>query len=246
MNEFGCLIKEFNRIHRMRYIKGVNNLSNSAGLTFESLLGKLPDSKYLPDYHNIEIKTTLRYSRYDISLFSISFTGPEVYESNYLLHEYGKYDNNYNKYSLILNLKVNEKVFYNNYYFELKIDYFKRLLYINIYDINHILIEKRGFIFFNNLNNRIDTKLNNLALIFASKKKINNELFFRFYKIICYKYKGFNTFLALLKDGTIKVTLMLRFAKSNIIGENKNKNMIFKISKNNINKLYETVYEYNE
>ena len=69
----------------MKWIKGINNSTNSVGLTFESLINKIPDSMYFPDYYGIEIKCSQRFSRYPLNLFSLSFDGPELYEMNRLL-----------------------------------------------------------------------------------------------------------------------------------------------------------------
>lgn len=86
------LIKKFIEISKKRWIKGVNNTTNSVGLTFESLLNKESDSMYFPDYGSIEIKCSQRFSRYPISLFSLSFDGPRLYEMNRLVQTYGKKD----------------------------------------------------------------------------------------------------------------------------------------------------------
>ena len=72
--EFDKIIEEFKKLNRKGYIKGItNNLCNSAGLTLENQLGKNPDSMFLPDYYGIEVKCTQRFSRYNISLFSLAF-----------------------------------------------------------------------------------------------------------------------------------------------------------------------------
>ena len=60
-----------------------------------TVVGYLPfiskgDSMFFPDYEGIEIKCKQRYSRYDINLFCLSFDGPELFESNYILQKYGK------------------------------------------------------------------------------------------------------------------------------------------------------------
>ena len=54
------LLSEFIKLAKKGYVKGVNNITNSVGLTFESQLGKKPDSDYLPDYNGIELKCTTR------------------------------------------------------------------------------------------------------------------------------------------------------------------------------------------
>lgn len=246
--EFKKLIDKFIEINKKGYVLGVSdNEVNAGGLTLESLLDKKADSMFFPDYNGVEIKSTSRFSRYNIGLFSLSFDGPELFESNYLLEKYGKYDTDFpDKKKLIVNLKINQKVLVNdNYYFELKIDYEDRKLMLNIYDLDMKLIEKRGFIYFDSLEERIKIKLSKLALIFASKKKTDNNLFFRYYKIICYKYRGFETFIKLLESEDVKATLILRFARSGAqVGKNKNKNMCFSIKKNSMNKLFEEVFNY--
>ena len=93
--ECNDLVKKFKMISKMKCIKGVNNLTNSVGLTFESLLDKKVDSLYFPDYKGIEIKCTQRFSRYPITLFTSTFDGPEMYEMNTILQKYGKNDSFY-------------------------------------------------------------------------------------------------------------------------------------------------------
>lgn len=248
IKQFDNLISEFKKINKRGYIKGINNnVLNSCGLTFEKLLNKEADSMFFPDYENIEIKCKQRFSRYDINLFSLSFDGPQLFESNYLLENYGFENKKYgNKKELFVSFKYGKKVLVNEkYYFELNLDYINKRLVINIYDLEKKLIEKRGFIDFDSLETRINVKLKNLALVYASKKKENENLFFRYYKIMCLVYKDFNTFINLLEENVIKVSLVLRFSKSgSSVGKNKNKNMVFKINPMNIEELYNKVYFY--
>lgn len=246
IKEFENLINKFEEINSKGYIKGINNnLINSCGLTFENLLGKKADSMFFPDYEGIEIKCKQRYSRYDINLFCLSFDGPELFESNYILQKYGKRRTILSlKKELFINFNINKMILVNNkYYFELKINYIDKVIYINIYDINKRFIEKRGFIEFNSLEKRIKTKLKKLALVYASKKKENNDLYFRYYKIVCFKFKDFDTFLKMIEEGVIKLSLMLRYSKNeNDYGKNKNKNMIFSINDKNLKKIYNVVF----
>ena len=53
------------------------------------------------------------------------------------------------------------------------------------------------------IKNHLILKMNNLALIYASKKKINDEDFFRYYRLSIYKLKSFDTFINLFRyNGT--------------------------------------------
>ena len=246
--DFEKLIIKFKKINKLGYVKGINNnINNSCGLTFEKLIGKQVDSMFFPDFDGIEKKFTKRFSRYPISIFTISFNGPSLFESNYLLEKYGEEDKEFkDKKTLFCNLKYKTKVLvYQKYYFELDIDELKEIIYINIYDINYNFIERRGIIDFEDIKDRLRVKLNNLALIYASKRKINQDLYFRYYKIICYKYKGFDYFLTALKYDYVKVSICLRFARTGVnTGKNKNKNMVFKIDKNSVDKLFDRIYLY--
>lgn len=246
--EFENIIKKFKKINKIGYVKGVNNnLNNAAGLTLESYLGKPADSMFFPDYEGIEVKCTQRFSGYNIGLFSLSFDGPELYESNYLLQKYGVNDETFqeNK-KLIATLKLNKKVLVNDkYYFEFKIDYKKEMLYISIYNIDMVHLEDRAFIYFDSLEKRLNVKLKKLALFYASKKKIEDNLFFRYYKLECYKYKGINAFLEALETGAVAASLVLRFSRSKeTLGKNRNKNIQFSIKKNSVEKLFDKIYSY--
>lgn len=143
---------------------------------------------------------------------------------------------------LTIGLKLNKKVSINNkYYFELKIDNEK--IYIKIYNSEQVPIENRGYIYLDSIKKRFLIKLNKLALIYASKKKINNDLYFRYYKIECFKYQGIDSFIKCLEQETIKVSLILRFSRNkDTFGKNKNKNFVFTISKNELDLLFDKVY----
>ena len=246
--EFQNIIEKFLILNRRGYIPSIShNLINAAGLTLENCLGKKADSMFFPDYEGIEIKCTQRYSEYDISLFSLSFDGPALFESNYLLENYGIADEIFPEYrKLIVRLKVNQKVAISDkYYFELVIDKERTGLYIKIYDINLKFIEDRAFIDLDSLEQRAQLKLNKLALFYASKKKIAEELFFRYYKLECYCYKGIENFITCLERGDIRITLLLRFARSGkAFGKSKNKGMVFSVRKGYMEKVFDQIYCY--
>src|SRR5574344_764895 len=114
------LINKYKEIKQKGWIKGVNNNTNSVGLTFEKLLNKETDDLFFPDYKGIEIKCSQYNSHYPLSLFSIAFDGPNIFEMNEILNKYGKIDKEFiDKKTLWATLFVNEKVLVNNkYYFE--------------------------------------------------------------------------------------------------------------------------------
>lgn len=244
MNEYKKLINEFKKIASKRWITAINNSSNGVGLTFESLLNKQPDSMFFPDYYGIEIKCTTRFSRYPITLFSKSFDGPTFYEMNRIINQYGTFDYKYkDRKTLMSNLKTNELVHVNNqFYFELKINKENEKLYINIYDNSKVLIENSPYINFSTLKEHLELKLSNLAIVYASKKKIDTNIYYRYYKICIYKLKSFEKFIELIEKNIIKVSIIGRISRSgNEEGRQRNKNILFQIPKENIDDLFNKV-----
>lgn len=241
------IIEKFKSIADKKWIKGINNTTNSVGLTFESLLEKKPDSMYLPDYYGIEIKCSQRFSRYPINLFSLSFDGPQLYEMNRILELYGKQDVIYKERKQLqgtIKVDIYERI--NNNYFKLKIDEDNKKLLIGIYDLNYQLIEENTYIDFKTIKSRLEIKLSDLAIVYASKKTIDDSLYFRYYLITIYKLKSFERFIELLKQNYIHVSIIGRVSRSGIErGRQRNKNLVFSISKENIELLFEKVFEYN-
>lgn len=241
------LINKFIEVSQKRWIKGINNTTNSVGLTFESLLDKNPDSMYFPDYYGIEIKCSQRFSRYPIGLFSLSFDGPGLYEMNRILTTYGKKDIIYKqKIQLQGSIYVNKYTKINNNYFKLKIDKENKKIIICIYDLNYQLIEAKTYIDFETIKSRLEIKLSKLAVVYASKKKIANNLYFRYYQITIYKLKSFEKFIKLLEKDFIKIAIIGRVSRNGAeAGRQRNKNLVFSISKENIDLLFQKIIYYN-
>lgn len=241
------LLEIFKVISKMKWVKGVNNFTNSVGLTFESLLNKKPDSMYFPDYNGIEIKCTQRFSRYPITLFTSVFDGPEIYEMNKILQKYGKKDYFYED-KKILNsvLSCKYKVLVNNeFYFKLDVLDKQKKIYLSVYDKDYKLIERNVFITFETLKNRLELKLSTLAVVWASKKNLNQTLYFRYYKIIIYKLISFDKFIELLKKDIIIVNIVGRVSRSGLeSGRQRNKNLVFQIGKEYITELFDIVKVY--
>lgn len=244
MNSIEELIDKFKEIAKQRWIPSVNNYSNGVGLTFEKLINKNPDSMFFPDYYGIEIKCTTRFSRYPISLFTKSFDGPSFYEMNRLVEKYGTADVKYkDKKILMPSIKVNEKTLVNNkYYFEIKVNREQAKLILNVYDKEHNLIEDVSYIDLANIKSRLETKLSNLALVYASKKKIDNQFNYRYYKIRFYKLQSFDKFLELLEKNIIKISIIGRVSRSGEEeGRQRNKNLLFQLPKDNITDLFDNI-----
>lgn len=243
---FNDLIDKFKIISKKKWIKSYYKGHGTIGLTFEKELGKKIDTNYLPDYNGIEIKCTTRFSRFPISLFSIAFDGPTNKEIIRINEKYGNFDKDFpEKKTLIRKVRCNElSKLKNNFYLSLEIE--KDKLFLTVYDKNKILIEKEAYIFLETIKEHLNSKIKQLAIIKASKKKIDDIEYFRYYLITLYTLKNFKIFLDLLTKREIEVTLNSRINKTgNNAGRYYNKNLVFQIKKDNLEKLFTKVYSYN-
>ena len=119
-------------------------------------------------------------------------------------------------------------------------------LYLCVYDFKKRLIEKEAFVYLDTIKKHLLTKLNYLAIIKASKIKNKNTEYFRYYELSFYTLKNYDTFINLLKEGLIEISLISRISKSGeTAGKYHNKNLVFQIKKDNIEKLFKKTYYYN-
>lgn len=242
------LIEQFHIIANKKWIKSVDKGLGSVGLTFENELDKRPDSLYFPDYYGTEIKCSTRYSHYPISLFTLAFDGPTFPEISRIVKKYGYSDKVYlNKKVLFTELSFSKPILINsNYLFQLEIDDIEEKIYLCVYDLNHNLIEKESFVYFSSIYNHLMLKLKRLAIIYASQKDINSKKHFRYYKITIYELRSFEIFMELLRSGDIAVSLAAGIGKSGDgLKRHRNKNLIFKINKKRVDKLFQQIYSYN-
>ena len=244
--EFKDLLEEFKKINKKRWIKSVNNNRNGVGMTFEKELNKSPDALYFPDYAGIEIKCTSRFSKYPFYLFSVAFDGPTFPEINRIVNIYGYPDKDFNDKNVLFN-KLNfrrKNITKSNYKLQLNYQEDEGRIYLVVYDMNNNLIEKKSFVYIDSILNHLYIKLNSLAIVYASRKNINGADYFRYYKIVFYKLK--DNFLELLKDDIINIDLISRIGKSGVEkGKYCNKNLVFNMQKDNIEKLFYKIYEFN-
>ena len=246
MQEYNDLIENFKKIAKKRWIKSVADDHGGVGNTFEKELGKGKDSIYLPDYEGIEIKCTTRFSKFPLYLFTVAFDGPSFPEINRLIELYGYPDKDFSdKKVLFTKISVLEKnIVKSGYKFQLHINKEKEKLYLKVFNKNNILIEEKSFVYLMSIYNHLVLKLSKMAVIYASKQKIDETDYFRYYKLSLYELISFEKFISLLESGIIIVDLIARINKSGKdIGRYRNKNHVFSIKKDNIESLFKKIYE---
>lgn len=235
------LQKEFNRISKKGYIKGVYNNFSSIGRTFENELYLPRNTMEIPDYEGIEIKTRRTYSKSYITLFNAVPDGEKTLEIERLKNAYGypyKKDKRYK--ALYTDVYGNKKNFGGiKHQYKLDIDRENRKIYLCIYDRYDNLLEREVYWSFIYLESKIMLKLKKLAVVNAWPKEVNGWNYFKYYKIDFYILKDFETFLELIESGVIRVTIKVDIhLDEKHYGQTYDHGCGFAIKEENITKLY--------
>ena len=203
--------KEFIRIKKMEYVKTVRSGSTGVGATFEYFLGKNEDSFEIPDFDGIEIKTRRSYSKAYITLFNAVPTGSHFHETKRLRDCYG-YPCKSDKYLK----ELYAEVFANCvtkvglwYYFRLFVDWEHTRLILLIYDYKKDLIDEATYWDFDILREKLERKLQVLALVKAWPNHINGTEYFKYYKMNIFLLRDFKSFLLAIEKGFIKLSLKI-------------------------------------
>lgn len=245
IQEFNDLKNKFLHIKNQGWIKSIRKGSTGNGVTFEYLLGLQENNLEIPDYEGIEIKTKRNYSNSYTTLFNCTPEGPHFREIERLVNKYGYPD-------LVLKecKVINNSIFTNsmtkinsNYYFKLTIDRNSKKVFLNVIDIYGNLIENNVYWTFETLEEKLYRKLKNLAFIDATRKVIDKEEYFRYYRLTMYQLKNFNCFINLLEQGIIRITFKIGvFRTGSRKGQIHDHGTGFDIKENDLLKLY-NLYE---
>ncbi|MBQ9854542.1 MAG: hypothetical protein IJO57_05900, partial [Bacilli bacterium] len=177
------LKKEFDRISKKGYIKGIYNNFASIGRTFENELNLPRNIMEIPDYNGIEIKTRRTYSKSKITLFNAVPDGEEKLEVERIKKTYGypyKKDRRYN--ALYVSVYANKKEFGGvKYQYKLDVDREAQKIYLCIYDRYNNLIERKVYWSFIYIESKIMLKLQILAIVNAWPKNIEGWNYFNYY-----------------------------------------------------------------
>lgn len=242
--ELNNLKKEFERIKNMGYVKATRSGYTGIGKTFEDLLGKKEDSLELLDYHGIEIKTKRGYSNSYTTLFGATPQGKKEFEIKRLRNTYGYPDTVYKSQKLLQNsVQANcSTLIGGRFLFKLVVDYEEQKVFLLITDKNMNFIEKKSYWTFEVLKEKLERKLQYMALVKTWPNTINDEEYYKYYDIDFYKLKSFKEFLKLIEDGTIRVTFKIGiFKKGRRAGEIHDRGTSFEIQEIDMLKLFDKI-----
>lgn len=229
----------------MGYVESTRSGTTGIGKTFEDLIGKKEDTLDCPDYLGIEIKTKRSYSKSYITLFSCVPKGESEYEIKRLRDKFGYPDRDFKEFKVLRAVisADHAEIIANKFLFKLVIDYENQKLLLSISDRFFNNIEKTTYWDLALLKEKLERKLQYLALIKAWPNRINGKEYYKYYDIEFYKLKRFKDFLALIEDGTIRVFLNIGINKTKEhIGEIKDYGTGFRIKETDLYKLFERIH----
>ena len=238
---FKYLLEKFTEIKQKEWIQSNSKSTGAIGITFEKELGLLENNSFYPDFSNIEIKCISKKSRFPITLFSLSFDGPGPRELRRIVDLYGYPDETFKDQNVLFAYLscIHTYSIKSKYSFKLEVNRQEDKIYLVVYDMDHNIIDRTSFIYFGSIKTRLITKMKNLAIIYGDKSLKNNISFYKYTNILLYTLKDFNTFLTLLENGEIQANIAFRINKSaHHFGKLSSKNIVFTISKDKLDKLY--------
>lgn len=235
------LVKKFNEIKNIGFIKAENQHKNSVGVTLEKALGHTGGDFNIPDFYDIEIKALRSYYAAEFDLFNSSPDGKYMLPSKWVSEKFGYPDKDYREIKVfkgnVFCNKLNRiGLFYN---FKLEIDYGKEKIFLAVYDCNFKLVNRDIYWDFDTLKEKLERKLKKIAIFWYTKKVINNETYFKFYKMKYYELINFQTFLEAIRKGYVYVTFKTGvFKTGKYKGTFTDHGTSFRIGKNNMNCIF--------
>lgn len=237
------LNKLFLSINKMGFVESKFKGSGAAGKTFETLIGKRGDSKSLPDFKGIEIKTHINNVKYPITLFSCMPDTNGINSNDMLINfikNCGHYGVN-NK-----NIYFNNKIYINNIYFGLNhftksyIDFKKQEIVIDFVSYDLELISKMTWPI-KKIEKIIEEKIKTLAMITVNRMWNKESIKFKYKCIEYYEYKGNKSFIESLRNKKVYISFNLSLQKIGDKSKLKYHGISFVINIENINSLYRRI-----
>lgn len=232
-------------VKQKEFHKSLRGGYTGLGYTFETLIGKIEDRDYQPDFKGIEIKAKLGYSKSPLTLFCLAPKKNNKTCAEEMVLKYG-YPSKSNKKIKSFGCSIYgdaPSLVANKYYFKLKIDEKNKCLKLLIVNYNFKILEENIIWSFDDLKQRLYTKLKVLALVKGYPYKINGETYYKYTSIKFYKLKGFYVFLKLIKQGKILVTFNIaQLASEASFGKVHDRGAAFRINVDCIEELFEPLY----
>lgn len=238
MNREG-FIDAFNNIKNRGWIQSLRHGATGIGYTLETLMGINENNNDTPDLFGFEIKTHREMTSDSyVTLFTKAPNIPRRRANRLLLETCGNIDNGYPVLHASVFAHRSSNV-YNTYNFQLCVNQSDIMFLIRRNDEN--IIDNIGWSK-DVLQQTMERKMNNLALITAMARHIDNIEYFKYTSCTLYYNISFNSFIDLLIQGNIMVDIRLgthRFGRN--AGRVHDHGSAFRIKQRDILQLYDCV-----
>lgn len=210
------IIKRFNDVKALGYVKSHRKNNTGIGKTFEDYIGVVENNIDKPDLFGYEIKSHREESASYITLFTKSPNFPSK-ANTYLCDKFGTpYENNADMKKLHTSMFADRYNSYmGKYAFKLLNDKNAQVVKIGVYNLRtkRLIDDKVGYTY-ECLRNILKNKLKDLFYVGAERKSKNGEEYFYFNKAEIYSNPAFEKFLSLLEKGKIMYDIRIGSYKS--------------------------------
>lgn len=234
----------FDQIEKMGFVKSKRRGDTGIGYTFEELINKPEENFPVPDYNSIEIKTCRKRSNKAIHLFSATPDGDFLFPIKRVVDILGYPDKKMREVKVFNVDFYGDKYRWIGYYKKGKIVVNRKENKVDLIAFNHKNMDLNVFISwsFDMLKSKLYLKLNNLAIINADSKFINNTEYFHYNELKFYKLKDFDTFLELIENGKICICFNVGVYRSGKrLGQQHDRGVNFSIKQDDIIYLFDEV-----
>lgn len=237
------LIKKFNKIKNLGWVKSERKGTSGIGYTFEKLIVKKEDNFFLPDFQGIEIKTKRNFSKGYLTLFNLTPDGDYLFPIEYIRNKYGYSDKEIPNQKIFRYSVSNEnKASFMNKIFKLKVDYNNQKIGLEIVNLLDYSKDTSISWSFKEIKERLYNKISYLAIVKTIIETKNEVDYIRYYDMKIYKLRDLSTFIKLIENGTIRITFKIGIFHSWVrIGQVHDHGTGFDIHEKNIDELYEQI-----
>ena len=169
--------------------------------------------------------------------------GIDFFANQKLVNTYGYSRKNSNVRFFFLEVNGKEKIKYIKNYFQITVDYNQEVIVLNVFDLKRNLIDSSTTWSFALLKERLNLKLNNLALVRYYKIEKNQENYYWYYSIEFFQNIIFSKFLEEIENGNVTICFSFdEFKNGPRKGQQHNHGTNFKINQDSLKNIYQQHY----
>lgn len=235
------IIKEFNRIKELGYIKSNRAHNTGIGKTFEDHLGVDENNSKSPDFDGFEVKSQRIQTGSYLTLFTKSPSGVRGVNT-YLRNTYGE---NYEEYPNLKKLHTSifghkSNTYMGKYSFKITDCPEEEKLYLEVKSIgDDEKIDRTVFWTYKSIEACMEKKLNALFYVKADSEIRDNIEHFHYKEAEIYMKPNIKNFIKLVNEGKIMIDIRIGSYKTGPkIGKTHDHGTGFRIQSNNLNELY--------